>query len=79
MSKFIKYPEIGGTYQHYKGGKYMIISLAHHTETDEVLIIYQSIGFGSIYARPLNMWFELVGVSDGMVPRFEEIKQKEND
>jgi hypothetical protein len=33
----MKYPEIGGTYLHYKGGKYKVITLSIHTETKEVL------------------------------------------
>lgn len=56
----IKYPEIGKTYEHYKGGLYEVITLATHTETNETLVIYKSLLFGSIYARPLSMWFEKV-------------------
>ncbi len=64
------YPEIGPIYEHYKGGRYQVISLAKHTETEEVLVIYKSLLFGSIYARPLSMWFQEVSVDGEMVPRF---------
>lgn len=60
MSEFIKYPEIGATYLHYKGGKYRVITLAKHSETSETLVVYESIHFGSVYARPLVQWFEKV-------------------
>lgn len=56
----IKYPEINKIYQHYKGGKYEVITLAKHSETEEVLVIYKSIHFGSYHARPLDSWSETV-------------------
>jgi hypothetical protein len=49
----MEYPEIGKLYKHYKGGDYKVLSLAKHTETDEILVIYKSIQFGTVYARPL--------------------------
>jgi hypothetical protein len=60
----VKYPEIGKQYKHYKGGIYEVISLAKHTETDENLVIYKSLHFGTVYARPLSMWFETVTTDD---------------
>jgi hypothetical protein len=68
------YPEIGGTYLHYKGGKYTVITLCTHSESKEVLVIYKSQHFGSVYARPLSMWFEDITLNDGTtIKRFEEI------
>lgn len=60
----IKYPEIGKLYKHYKGGIYEVITIAKHSETDEVLVIYKSIHFGIIYARPLAMWFEKITIDE---------------
>ena len=57
----MKYPEINGIYQHYKGGKYQVISMAKHSETDETLVIYKSIHWGSYHARPLEVWNGTVG------------------
>lgn len=55
----IEYPEIGRIYQHYKGGRYEVITLCRHSERDdEVLVIYKSIEYGSVHARPLEMWFD---------------------
>lgn len=59
-----KYPEIGKMYNHYKGGRYEVLSLAKHSETDEDLVIYKSIHFGSVHARPLSMWFETIRLSE---------------
>jgi hypothetical protein len=60
----IKYPEIGKLYKHYKGGIYEVITIAKHSETDELLVIYKSICFGTIYARPLAMWFEKIAIDE---------------
>lgn len=65
-----RYPEVGKQYDHYKGGRYEVISLAKHSETEEVLVIYRSIHFGSVYARPLPMWFDQVETVHGIVARF---------
>ncbi len=60
MEPKINYPTIGGQYYHYKGGLYEVITLAVHTETKEVLVIYKSILFGTISARPLDSFNELI-------------------
>ena len=46
---------VGRTYKHYKGNLYKIIALAKHSETLEDMIIYQSIKYGAVWARPMNM------------------------
>ena len=63
------YPEINGVYRHYKGGMYKVLFLSTHTETDEVLVNYQSVHFGSYYSRPLSSWNEQVESTE----RFELI------
>lgn len=68
---FINYPEVGKTYSHYKGGKYEVLTLATHSETGEALVVYKSLQFGSVYVRPLSMWFEVVMVNRNRVTRFE--------
>jgi len=50
------YPLPGSLYKHYKGGIYEVLTLATHTETNEPMVVYQSMLFGSIYARPLSEW-----------------------
>ena len=55
-----KYPELNRVYKHYKGGTYEVLTMAKHIETNEDLVIYFSREFGSVYARPLSEWFDLV-------------------
>lgn len=69
----IVYPNIGKKYRHYKGGLYEVITMATHTETGEPLVIYKSLLFGSIYARPLSMWFD--AIKDQLVNRFTEVEE----
>lgn len=77
MKEYINYPLPGEKYQHYKGGKYEVICLANHTDNNEALVIYKSLSFGSIYARPLKEWIELIGTEKAgtkyPIPRFEKI------
>jgi len=71
MDPLVKYPILGNKYKHYKGGLYEVITMATHSETQEPLVIYKSLLFGSIYARPLKMWFELIALPNGReVARF---------
>ena len=50
------YPRPGEKWNHYKGGEYEIITLAVHTETQERLVVYKSLNFGSVYVRPYEIW-----------------------
>ena len=71
----MKYPEINAIYDHYKGGRYKVITLAKHTETDEILVIYKSIHFGTIYDRPLEQWFNTIEQTNQQ--RFTKVNKKD--
>jgi len=61
-------------YRHYKGGIYEYLYTALHSETSEKLVIYKSEADGKVYARPYDMFFEEIELSDGETkPRFEKI------
>lgn len=52
--------KLHAVYRHFKGNYYFVESLAHHTETDETLVIYRALYDTdiSLYARPLSMFLE---------------------
>lgn len=51
---------VGKVYKHYKGNIYKIIAIAKHSETEEEMIVYQSVKNGDIWVRPHSMWNEVV-------------------
>lgn len=66
-------------YRHFKGGEYKIITIAEHTETGEMLVIYRDIHKPNIpvYARPYDMFASKVDKEKypdvAQEYRFEEI------
>lgn len=67
-----------GVYRHYKGGLYMMLGLARHSETDETFVAYVPLGVQEgprITVRPYNMFFEVVEVEGSQRPRFEFIAE----
>lgn len=62
-----------GIYQHYKGNLYQVFNVATHSETRELLVVYQCLyGDYSMWVRPLSMFQENVILNNGEeIPRFK--------
>lgn len=58
------------TYKHYKGGLYVKLGEALHSETDEVMVVYVCVVRGWMFVRPKSLWDEKVMVDGQEVPRF---------
>ena len=62
----------GMRYRHFKGKDYTVLSLAEHTETGEMLVIYRAeYGEHKFYARPLAMF-----ASEVDREKYPDVKQK---
>jgi len=64
-----------GKYQHYKGQYYRVLHIAKHSETEELLVIYQALyGEQGIWARPLTMFTSTIERAGKLLPRFAWIE-----
>lgn len=65
-----------GVYEHYKGRKYLVLGVARHTETGELMAVYvplyelPSNEGVQMAVRPLKMFREQVEVGSETMPRF---------
>jgi len=63
-----------GRYRHFKGNEYMVLYIARHSETLELMVVYQALyGEHGIWVRPASMWNETVEYNGSLVRRFEHI------
>lgn len=60
-----------GRYRHFKGGEYLVIGTARHSESGEEMVVYRALyGEGELWVRPADMFSESV-TRDGVTqPRF---------
>ncbi|MEX0930833.1 MAG: DUF1653 domain-containing protein [Candidatus Paceibacterota bacterium] len=71
-----------GLYQHYKGGKYEVLGVAHHEETLEPLVVYKALyeskdfGTNALWVRPYNVFTEKILIDGKQIPRFTYIDTK---
>lgn len=67
-----------GVYRHNKKNQlYEVLGIAVQTETDEPLVVYRPLYDSSyeLFARPYEMFVELVELDGVMKPRFEFISE----
>ena len=63
-----------GRYRHYKDKEYRVLGLARHSETLEVVVVYQALyGEKGLWVRPAAMWAETVEVAGRRQPRFARV------
>lgn len=65
-----------GLYEHYKGKQYKVIALAKHSETLEIMVVYEAMyqpEGSNLWVRPLSMFNESVIVQNQSVPRFKKL------
>ena len=70
---------VRGRYRHFKGGVYIVLGTATHSETGEELVIYHKAASGlfvsdeerKLLARPAKMWNETVFRHGSEKQRFE--------
>lgn len=65
-----------GTYRHNKTDQlYEVIGVALQTETNQPLVIYRPLYDGEykLFARPYEMFTEVVELNGKMKPRFEKV------
>lgn len=64
-----------GYYKHYKGGLYIVVGTAEHTETTELLVLYSPIeNRKKVWARPVGMFLQNVEYLGMIVPRFQFLR-----
>ena len=66
--------EVGKKYRHFKGNVYEVTGFAKHSETGEKLVIYRSENDpDDVWARPYDMFNEIIWRDDRRIRRFEQI------
>ena len=63
-----------GLYEHYKGGKYLVLHVAKEEATLSDVVVYAHLDDGVIWTRPVASWTQLIVWPDGHPrPRFRKL------
>lgn len=60
-------------YQHFKGGLYVKLCEATHSETEEKLVVYACASSGQIFCRPKDMFYDIIDKDKYHGPRFKKV------
>jgi hypothetical protein len=66
-----------GLYRHYKGGIYEVISIATHSETLEIFVVYKACyqpEGENLWVRPLQMFVETIDIEGKQINRFTRVE-----
>lgn len=70
---------VGSQFLHYKGMRYVILSIGRHSESEDLHVVYQALyadeefGDGAIWIRPLGMFLQTIEIEGKTIPRFTRI------
>ena len=65
-----------GRYRHFKGKDYELLFIAHHSETEEPMVVYRALyGERGLWVRPAAMWAETVERDGRRVRRFARLDE----
>lgn len=63
-----------GKYRHFKGNLYEVIDIAHHSETQEPMVVYRALyGEHGLWVRPLTMFYETIQRDGKNIQRFQYV------
>lgn len=63
-----------GKYRHFKGQLYEVIDLAHHSESQQPMVVYRALyGERGLWVRPLDMFLETIHRDGKDIQRFQYI------
>lgn len=66
-----------GLYRHFKGKLYRVIDTVTHSETDEVMVVYQALyGEKGLWVRPLAMFDEMITRQGKKQRRFQRCDEQ---
>ena len=79
----LRVPKKGEIYKHFKGNLYEVLAIAMHTETEEMMVVYQDVEGEATYARPIEMFISKVDKEKypniAQEFRFELLKKPEDN
>lgn len=67
-------PEDGQVYQHYKGGKYEVVTTGFLEDGETPCVIYRSLADGNIWVRTATNFLETTEVKGKRMPRFRPVE-----